>query len=530
MGLIRSLLSKAISFLNVSMLYIYKRAWIIAHVRDAGVRQFIMDGHITPKQFAGLDVYTAEALQDAGVRQLIIDGHITLEQFAVLNRFVAEALKNAGVRRFIIDGHITVEQFAVLNWIAAGALKNAWVCQFIMDRHFTLEQFDGLNWFAAEALQDFGVRQLIIAGRMTIAQLGLINNRNTRRAIIGENTIQRILRGDLNVADIVGPAEQRLAAGQRNCYNDAQSTHTSSVHKSVSDSAKRLYERYKEEIKGEKLDVVISSLVDSISNFGAPIIATYNNRERNCTPSAQDCIKRIAAPDYDFVDAVSGISTRQLLALTYLAINDERNLQGGTKDDALKLLIHGLYEIERGYNINNAGITTDDKDDVRSRHICSGGTFNKIIECLVGVHPDYSIIYITAQTIVAKAKAIVLECVAKYIAGSADEYAKFLKYKDKQEFADDDWNRIWAAIKGDVKKELIEHFSNAEGAVENQVAADIDANIVAYDGNCLVLADVKITHQQPKPEILFSQANSRKKSGLSLVDVHQKPMHRSNFM
>lgn len=121
--------------------------------------------------------------------------------------------------------------------------------------------------------------------------------------------------------------------------NDKQNTHTASVHYSVSESATRLANRYCNDLGSEavsKLEVVLERLFMYLSDD-----SSAENK------AAQRCIKRIIDPEYTFLDPRSGISLRQLFSLVMFAATD-RNNQYGNEQGAIKQLIDGLYEIQRG--------------------------------------------------------------------------------------------------------------------------------------------------------------------------------------
>ncbi len=123
----------------------------------------------------------------------------------------------------------------------------------------------------------------------------------------------------------------------------------------------------------------------------------------------------MAAPNYVYTDPTSGVNTRELLALSWLAVNDD-GVRTGSFDDAKNQFIEGLYEIQRGYNLSEAGVDLHGSDVF----ICSGGTFNKLLEKLSGVHPDVTIEFITPELAALKLPIIVKEEVVSYLAAKAN--------------------------------------------------------------------------------------------------------------
>ncbi len=172
--------------------------------------------------------------------------------------------------------------------------------------------------------------------------------------------------------------------------NPAQSTHTASVHQSVSQSAIKLYQRYQHLIQQQ------SQLEQYISSIQQFIMQLPNHSIEN--RAAKNCIHRITNNQYVFVDSTSQVSTRQLLALSYIAILDDK-LRQASWDNASQQFISALHEIQRGYN---------EHDGELDQPICAAGTLNKLIEKLQTVHPDCEIRFITKQLAALKLPKVVL--------------------------------------------------------------------------------------------------------------------------
>ena len=188
-----------------------------------------------------------------------------------------------------------------------------------------------------------------------------------------ENPLQELERVTTQIIGVVD-----VEARPAQVFNDGQSTHRESVHRSVSTSARKLMDNYG---RGTNLEAKIKEIKAFVQGLdGSPK-----------HQAAKRCITRITARDYFFTDT-SGVSTRQLLALAFRAIHDETK-RNGSLEDAKALFIQALYEIQRGYNINEQGFDDGQPD----RSICLHGTFNKIMEKLNGIHTDVEIYYITPQ-------------------------------------------------------------------------------------------------------------------------------------
>lgn len=193
---------------------------------------------------------------------------------------------------------------------------------------------------------------------------------------------------------------RRIEEAHQLIFNANQSTHTASVHASVSKSATNLQERYGKYISGNNLNNVITG----ISSWINALPSTFKNN------AAKRCIERITEPTYSYVEPVSELSILQLLGLSWIAINDD-NLRIGDLTDAQNLFIDGLYEIQRTYNLSANGMD-DHGNDIPA---CTGGCFNKLIEKLCGVHPDVSIIFLTKETATYKLLSLIPQEVNNFL-------------------------------------------------------------------------------------------------------------------
>jgi hypothetical protein len=82
----------------------------------------------------------------------------------------------------------------------------------------------------------------------------------------------------------------RAPAAEINRINLPQSTHTASVHASISKSAKKLMVRYGAKLSDTGLEKIITEIEEDVS--------TLPDSQKN--KAAKSCIKRISAPDYIF--------------------------------------------------------------------------------------------------------------------------------------------------------------------------------------------------------------------------------------
>ncbi|MDG2348991.1 MAG: hypothetical protein P8L77_06000 [Gammaproteobacteria bacterium] len=169
----------------------------------------------------------------------------------------------------------------------------------------------------------------------------------------------------------------------RYTINKPQSTHTASVHESVSKSAKKLSKKFN---KQTNVTPEINKLKEQITNF---------------QPNAHISVhqKQVALRSFnkhiDFFDLGSVVSYNQLIALTFVGAKNDDYRQH-TFNDYLEAIILAFYEVQRGYNLNEAGIDDMKKDDMP---ICESGSFNKIVEKMVGILPDCEIKNINYEVI-----------------------------------------------------------------------------------------------------------------------------------
>lgn len=251
--------------------------------------------------------------------------------------------------------------------------------------------------------------------------------------------------------------------------NDRQSTHTASVHKSVSESAIRLKERYTRKINNGtnevthhstpinrgRLNTVIAQLIHFINSF--PDNAKYSVAKR--------CINRIAV--VNFIDMSSNVSLRELLALTFIAVHDEENLTSSL-NDAQNGLIEALYEIQRGDNLNAEGIDNNMRED---DFICYPGTFNKLIEKLAVIHPDCEIIMITKEMASLKLPCVVREQSLLYLEQNlrTDTREAFIASEQLlTQVMTEGVEIIWENIKEMVAEKMFEEFGSLYYNRQNQ--------------------------------------------------------------
>jgi hypothetical protein len=174
--------------------------------------------------------------------------------------------------------------------------------------------------------------------------------------------------------------------------NTKQSTHTTSVHQSVSASAAKLWQRYREKIEHE-----INESIIKINDYITHLPETPENL------IAQRCWLRLKTQRFLlFRDVVSNVTTAQLIVLFWSAIHDldariynKIDPEATVLAEGRALFVQALYELQRDGNINEHDIDDGDKKDKGPS--CCSGTFNKFIEKLNTVHPDVELIVITRE-------------------------------------------------------------------------------------------------------------------------------------
>ena len=276
-----------------------------------------------------------------------------------------------------------------------------------------------------------------------------LGNNNMRSMLIG---VRKVLSMPLGMPREIlvmlqQPQQPQVLPG----LNYAENTHTASVHRSVSDSAKKLLARYSSMISGAGLDNTIRSLKNYVSSLP-------NTSEKH--RAAKRCIARITAPDYVFTESGSQVTIKQLLALTFLAINDNEQRRG-SPEDANKQLVEGLYEIQRGNNLSEAG---DDDGIFQDYLICFSGAFNKLIEKLQGIHPDCEVHFVTGLTAGYKLPIVVREEAMRYLSqrASPQNVQDYLEARRliEQVKQDGDVGVIWEQIKDHVHGCMFNEFES----------------------------------------------------------------------
>lgn len=227
--------------------------------------------------------------------------------------------------------------------------------------------------------------------------------------------------------------------------NSAQSTHMASVHASVSTSARNLYAIYGRDLDVDLVLVQVLAIIDR----SAP--SAIND-------AAKRGLERIMTAELAFVDPGSKISIAQLLAVAYLALQDDSR-RIGTVHDAETLLVEGLYEMQRGYNLSADGWDDGAADDLP---ICAAGSFNKIMEKLTGVHEAVELSYVSHVGAQMKAPRVIDAAVVAYLTTAAQVATRqeFLAFRQLLNALQQDGTiaAIWGKVRQTVAHQLWDEF------------------------------------------------------------------------
>ena len=436
-------------------------------LRNDNIRDLIQGGYITFDQFRSLTIIPRLELETKNIKELFIQKHITFEEYHQLENFDVRKLRDDLIRELFIKKIITIKEVAQLrlgalsnkhlrvlfinkhmdayeinkineeiNYFAKHALNISYIRELFVNNHLSFDQLFEINLTAVQALNNENIRNLFIDKKISIKQLnqldyqslGALNDDNIRELFktnhlsfldlfyINNNAIDVLkngqiknlfIRNRITLNQILVSNVQDLLALQQQ-INTAQSTHTASVHQSVSDSAIALSELYGQDISDDDVKNHISELKSKIEYFSPNETITSHIHE-----AAKRGLNRLEnLGTDDFKDPKSQLSINQLIALTMLAGKDD-NYRQYAFNDYLEAMILALYEIQRGKNINDENDIDDMREDDES--ICFSGTFNKIIEKMVGILPDCHIHYITFDVINFKADQLVKNLISQFV-------------------------------------------------------------------------------------------------------------------
>jgi len=141
----------------------------------------------------------------------------------------------------------------------------------------------------------------------------------------------------------------------------------------------------------------------------------------------------------------------------FVALNDA-SVTLSTSSQRLQALTTALYESQRGYNFDESGKDNQHADEP----ICPAGTFNKLIEKWVGLHPDCRIEFMTRQTAGLKLAALTKQAVTVFLckqAAQVRDLATFAAWVGAlQAVCCGDVEPLWSAIRAPVARVLFAEF------------------------------------------------------------------------
>ncbi len=442
------------------------------------MEQTILCGHLTVEQVLQFNEFQLQVLSHKNITRLIENNRLTIDQALQLTELQFQVLKNEVINRLIVNNPSIVEQVLnQFNEFQFQVLTNWHITQLIENNRLTIAQALNLNDFQFQVLTNWNITQLIENNRLTIAQALNLNDfqfqvlTNWYITLLIENnrlTIAQALVLNQQQFDNLRGVGDRAPAHP--VINPGQSTHTASVHRSASESATRLWDFYKEKID---VDAVILGLMIYFSND----LENPDNSEQ--IEAAKRCILRICADGFHFTDPCSGVTSRQVLAAIFFAINnpDPHSPLLASQPDAMQALIRGLYEIQREYNLSENGTDMGGPD----HPACTAGHFNKLIAAMQGVLPQCTIEYVTTNTARLKLPVIVVEEMMKYLSQldryNVENVLHLTKTIDDMHTNPGIPDDIWQKIRNTVSERMFTEFGSLfpEGRESANFVEFIDA-------------------------------------------------------
>lgn len=257
-------------------------------------------------------------------------------------------------------------------------------------------------------------------------------------------------QGHYNAQD---PEEVVPPGGYLDLQANAQSTHTASVHRSVSESASRLKQCYGIQIESaQKLDEVIEKLQLAIDT--QPVKGEIDSEHNLTVPAAlsRRAIQTLLEPTIsDYLDRTSAVTLKQLLALVYLAVHDD-TLRQGDLADAMIQLNRAFYHIQRQYNLDRSNEDNGSPDSPS----CPAGMFNLLVAVLISVHPEVEVRLITSEQ-----ASFSLPLLVRHYAKAWLETLTVDAFSELQPtLRDEGIGLIWPNIQRRVTKAMFEEFGS----------------------------------------------------------------------
>lgn len=262
------------------------------------------------------------------------------------------------------------------------------------------------------------------------------------------------------------------SASQENRYN-SESTELTAIRRSARDSARKLHQRYGSQINDlEQVVQTIKSYLETLDN-NVVNSAAYRFVSSNPHLYVAGSIQ---------IDGVCSI--KYLIASVWLAVNDvdmicsklqedPNNLDemGQVKQTAidqakqhrLGLFVEALYECQRTNNLQynsddgDYSATTYQDDGRDDKPACANGTFNKLIEKLVGLHDDCYIIQVTPGQLSERLPSVADDIVTQYFKNQLSQIDRLQQLQAlvlSLQNSDDANNEVWPRLKESIKQRL----------------------------------------------------------------------------
>lgn len=254
----------------------------------------------------------------------------------------------------------------------------------------------------------------------------------------------------------------------------AQTTHTASIHKAASESAKRLWAIYHRKVDS---DEKLQTIFNRIHAWLHRLPVTDDPRDK--VVAARKALVTLRKCSH--VDPVSKVSNQQFLAMFWLALQEPKYKasvyrtnnydRAAYNQGVYQPLLEALYECQRGYNIEKKGKEEID-DGMEDRPICPGGCFNKKYEKMVGVHSAVIFCSITHEHVQGRLTEEIEKAVKHYLQHASHiELRHLIKLVDETKIdADMDPTEcdqeLWNGIKDDIREKMVKE--NFEAAYESQ--------------------------------------------------------------
>lgn len=248
----------------------------------------------------------------------------------------------------------------------------------------------------------------------------------------------------------------------------AQSTHTASVHRSVSASAIRLEHLYENAANTDCFNFLRASqehFAKWVKGYDKKLVG--NQSDADITSAILATIDRIERATFE--DPQSKVKLTRLLQLCFAAVCDpSRHREGVTEEVAMPCLYAALYEINREYALSDTGVDLGYGGLAES---CEGGAFNKLIEALAKIHQSCEVNFITPATAGLKLPFVVQDCLRAYLQDHPEIDIENLKKNGLDE--------IWSDLQPFIFDRMYEDFGSLYPLVNGQANPALVAMVSA---------------------------------------------------